>query len=640
MMMKFLLATAVLVLSTPSLVYGDLNMAFVLLGPTGDNALRPNGVWQGLYESWAGGVFDSTTVQVHPTMNTPHTDESLMASVMESLSPLYADLQNHQGWECKAPNGDCDPTTFYTTLATGNVNIQDKDVYGRDPFQQTETMIAAMEPYPKISMYLSIPPYAFGDWATAASKNFGVDRLWVAAEKPFGNDLESAQELYTDITATAGLPESHLLLIDHWLSFFMVPRLPLFASSVLFECLEGMEASTWGSASVGKIVITEHEVRGLEGRGGFFDGVGQVRDLDQSHLLQVLGNMVIDPSTDPGDIDAAKLAVFEELTVRTCNHGQYAGWLYEQDLGYHPTFADATLSTMYLTMGSETKWNETQFVITTGKLMDTTLYTVDLYQQGGPGIITLDIGAEEVGVAGIKVSNWPLQGSTDQCTVTVPAPGFDTTGTLTMTSESENETTMLVSYDTEALYFPTPYSVMVSHMIDEDYTSGFVTWLECQESWRVITAGNVGICMDPPAGAVMVYQPPSCCGNTPPEVCYTDKSVQDLYDVQFACTPDNDVTWQCLNFYQDKCGLAWDPPECADYVPPNAQDACTTTSPPAPYVTESPTPMPVTPPTPDPTPSPTTKSMKSKSGSSKKHGKGKRNRNKNRNNNRGSGSAD
>merc|ERR1712194_884360 len=109
-----------------------------------------------------------------------------------------------------------------------------------------------------------------------------------------------------------------------------------------------------------------------------------------------------------------------------------------------------------------------------------------------------------------------MGGSTDQCTVTVPAPGFDTTGTLTMTSESENEKTMLVSYDTEALYFPTPYSVMVSHMIDEDYTSGFVTWLECQESWRVITAGNVGICMDPPAGAVMVYQPPSCCGNTPP----------------------------------------------------------------------------------------------------------------------------
>lgn len=142
---------------------------------------------------------------------------------------------------------------------------------------------------------------------------------------------------------------------------------------------------------------------------------------------------------------------------------------------------------------------------------------------------------------------------------------------------------------------------------------------------------QLGICMDPPAGAVMVYQPPSCCGNTPPEVCYTDKSVQDLYDVKFACHPDNDVRWHCLNFYQAKCKQAWDPPECADYVPPNAQDACTTTSPPAPYRTESPTSY-APEPTPAPTPSPTTKSMKSNSSSSKKTGKGKRNRNKNRNN--------
>merc|ERR1712238_552235 len=166
-------------------------------------------------------------------------------------------------------------------------------------------------------------------------------------------------------------------------------------------------------------------------------------------------------------------------------------------------------------------------------------------------------------------------------------------------------------------------------------------------------AGNEGICMDPPAGAVLVYQPPSCCGNTPPEVCYTDKSVQDWYDVHFACTEAHGVLWKCINLYQDKCGLPWDPPDCADYVPPNSEDACTTTSPPnpAPYgpipttfppvppiptllPAASPSPAPTTP-TPEPitatpeptTPSPTTKSMKSKSSKSKKKtGKGKRNR--------------
>jgi glucose-6-phosphate 1-dehydrogenase len=42
----------------------------------------------------------------------------------------------------------------------------------------------------------------------------------------------------------------------------------------------------WSGKGFSKIVVTEHETRGLEGRGGFFDKVGQVRDMVQSHLLQ------------------------------------------------------------------------------------------------------------------------------------------------------------------------------------------------------------------------------------------------------------------------------------------------------------------------------------------------------------------
>merc|ERR1740130_1728509 len=67
--------------------------------------------------------------------------------------------------------------------------------------------------------------------------------------------------------------------------------------------------------------------------------------------------------------------------------------------------------------------------------------------------------------------------------------------------------------------------------------------------------------------------PPSTCGNTPPKVCYTDDTVQDLYDVKYACTPDNDVEWKCLNFYQDKCGLQWNPPECDDWSPPTSDSS-------------------------------------------------------------------
>mmetsp|Transcript_880 Transcript_880/g.951 ORF Transcript_880/g.951 Transcript_880/m.951 type:complete len:770 (-) Transcript_880:181-2490(-) len=533
--------------------------AFVLLGPTGDNSLRPNGVWEGVYESWCGGVFDSSTVAVHPTMNTPHTEEELKDSVMATLSPLYASLKANTGWECKQPDGDCDPETFYDDVVTGNINIHD----GRDANAQAATMIPAMKDYEHISVYLSVPPYTFGDWATATATNWGSERVVVAAEKPFGVSTEDANDLYGQIVADGVLKEDHLLLVDHWLSFFMVTNLPAF-QTVVTECM-GVE---WNSKSFSKIVITEHETRGLDGRGSFFDNVGQVRDLIQSHLLQVTALLLVTPD-DNGS--KAKLEVLEDVSVRTCSHGQYDGFLLEPKLGYHKNFADATFSTMYLDMNMD-KWNETNLEITTGKSMGTTLYTIEMYQAGGPGLLTIDIGAEEVGVADIKVADWPLENG--ECSFKAPMPGLEKEDEVDMTSSVSDEGTgVIVEYDTDSLYFPKPYAVMVTRMLSKDHGSGFVTFPEVNQSWEVITAGSPSICNDPPGAATLVYQPPSSCGNTPPKVCYTDDTVQDLYDVKYACTPDNNVEWKCLNFYQDKCGLDWNPPECDDWSPPTSDSS-------------------------------------------------------------------
>jgi len=533
--------------------------AFVLLGPTGDNSLRPNGVWEGVYESWCGGVFDSSTVAVHPTMNTPHTEEELEESVMATLNPLYASLKANTGWECKQPDDDCDPKTFYDDVVTGNINIHD----GRDANAQAASMIPAMKDYEHISVYLSVPPYTFGDWATATATNWGSDRVVVAAEKPFGVSTEDANDLYGQIVADGVLKEDHLLLVDHWLSFFMVTNLPAF-QTVVTECM-GVE---WNSKSFSKIVITEHETRGLDGRGSFFDNVGQVRDLIQSHLLQVTALLLVTPD-DNGS--KAKLEVLEDLSVRTCSHGQYDGFLLEPKLGYHKNFADATFSTMYLDMNMD-KWNETNLEITTGKSMGTTLYTIAMYQAGGPGLLTIDIGAEEVGVADIKVADWPLENG--ECSFKAPMPGLEKEDEVDMTSSVSDEGTgVIVEYDMDSLYFPKPYAVMVTRMLSKDHGSGFVTFPEVNQSWEVITAGSPSICNDPPGTATLVYQPPSSCGNTPPKVCYTDDTVQDLYDVKYACTPDNNVEWKCLNFYQDKCGLDWNPPECADWSPPTSDSS-------------------------------------------------------------------
>lgn len=270
--------------------------------------------------------------------------------------------------------------------------------------------------------------------------------------------------------------------------------------------------------------------------------------MHQSHLFQTLALAQISPDQSPRS--EAKLEIFDNLVVKSCEHGQYNGWLFEDGLSYHPEFADATYSTMNLD-SSMSAWAQTEIVMTTGKLMGMMLYTIDMYQAGGPGRVTVDIGAESVGVADIKVSNWPL---VDSSRFEVPKPGFTEGETITIEpSVSSDGNGYIVSYDPKAMYFPKPYAIMIGRMIEGNYGAAFVTYPEVHQSWIVVTAGDDSLCLDPKPEDVLVYNPPDSCGNTPPEVCYTGETVHDLYDVTFACTEENDVNYKDIDFYQAKC---------------------------------------------------------------------------------------
>jgi len=510
--------------------------AFVLLGPTGDNALRPNGVFQGLYESWTAGVYNSNTVGIHPTMNTPHTVEELHGDFINSVTPLYEELQTKTMWECKQV--DCSPETMWQDIE-GNINIWD----GRDANAQAQDMIPALEGYDIINVYLSIPPYAYADWAEAAATNWGSERTILAAEKPFGTSTEDAEQLYEGIVAL--IPEDNLKIVDHWLSFLMVKNLPKFQGFLKSK----LGCEDW-SKCFDKVEVIEHETRGLEGRGSFFDGVGQVRDLMQSHMLQTLSLSLID--CNRSDRSQAKLEILNQLSVKDngCTHGQYDGWLFEPGLSYHADFADATYSTMRLKMLSE-EWKNTEAVLTSGKKMGMDLYSIKMYQAGGPGVLTIDYGAEEVGLADISVSKWPLQ---DSNSFEAPKPGFDDDSTFTATpSVSAEGYGYILNYDTEELYIPQPYAIMLSRMFEADYGTAFVTYPETHQSWIVVTAGDDSECLDPPGDRVNVYNPPGDCGNVAPKVCYNGLTVQYYYDNTFSCTDAHDEEFADVDLYKDKC---------------------------------------------------------------------------------------
>merc|ERR1712151_780376 len=116
---------------------------------------------------------------------------------------------------------------------------------------------------------------------------------------------------------------------------------------------------SWSTNDIGRIVVTEYEQRGFGGRGAFIDGLGQVRDMIQSHLLQVLALSVIDADADR---DQAKLEFLNSLTLENCELKQFEGLLRSKRLKFHGDFADSTFCKVAV-KSSMNQWKNTELVM-------------------------------------------------------------------------------------------------------------------------------------------------------------------------------------------------------------------------------------------------------------------------------------
>ena len=128
--------------------------------------------------------------------------------------------------------------------------------------------------------YFAIPPNVFAETGAAISKACmspnGFSRMIV--EKPFGRDLESCNEILNSLGEH--FDESNLYRIDHYLGKEMVQNLMVMRFGNIW--MENM----WNRNHVQCIMLTFKEPFGTEGRGGYFDQYGIIRDIIQNHLLQ------------------------------------------------------------------------------------------------------------------------------------------------------------------------------------------------------------------------------------------------------------------------------------------------------------------------------------------------------------------
>ncbi|KAL1518598.1 hypothetical protein AB1Y20_002886 [Prymnesium parvum] len=227
--------------------------------------------------------------------------------------------------------------------------------------------------------FLSVPPAVFGTVAEMISQHARAERgafTRLMIEKPFGRDLQTFHEL-NQLTARH-FEETQLFRIDHYLGKEVLLNISTlrWANSV-FEPL-------WTREHIHSVQITFKENLGTEGRGGYFDGVGIVRDVIQNHLLQAFMFLAMDaPQTMcASDIVEMKVALLRSVKCVELQHtflGQFAagngekGYLDDETTpagSRCPTFAACVLSV------DNERWRGVPFLLTAGKGLDERLCEV------------------------------------------------------------------------------------------------------------------------------------------------------------------------------------------------------------------------------------------------------------------------
>lgn len=229
------------------------------------------------------------------------------------------------------------------------------------------------------AFYLSIPPGLFPtvleNLQTSGLATSGNPDSWrrVVIEKPFGHDLQSAQELNRIVDQV--FPAGSVFRIDHYLGKETVQNILAvrFANS-MFEPL-------WNSNYVDNVQITMAEDIGIAGRAGYYDGIGAARDVIQNHLLQLLALTAMEEplSFNADDVRTEKEKVLravrapEDIPAHTAR-GQYsAGWQggipvkgYLEEEGIPPDSTTETFAAMRFTIENR-RWGGVPFYLRAGK---------------------------------------------------------------------------------------------------------------------------------------------------------------------------------------------------------------------------------------------------------------------------------
>ncbi|MDN6595804.1 MAG: glucose-6-phosphate dehydrogenase, partial [Lacticaseibacillus paracasei] len=241
--------------------------------------------------------------------------------------------------------------------------------------------------------YFAMPPSTFGAICQGlGASGLNKDPSRIVMEKPLGTDLESSRAINNQVAEF--FDESQVYRIDHYLGKETVLNL------LALRFANSLFANNWDNSMIDSVQITVAEEVGIEGRWGYFDKAGQMRDMIQNHLLQILTMIAMSPPADLSTdrIRDEKVKVLRSL--RRINHsnvrdttvrGQYtAGFVqgkkvpgYLEEEGANKTSNTETFVSIRVDIDNW-RWAGVPFYLRTGKRLPSKCSEVVIYFKNPP----------------------------------------------------------------------------------------------------------------------------------------------------------------------------------------------------------------------------------------------------------------
>ena len=245
-----------------------------------------------------------------------------------------------------------------------------------------------------IIYYLATPPSLYGSICKHLHDANCVNSVSrIVLEKPIGDDLESSRSV--NDTVGQYFTERNIYRIDHYLGKETVQNL------LALRFANRMINSQWDNSCIDHVQITVAETVGIEGRWSYYDKVGQLRDMVQNHLLQLLCMVAMEPpnALQADEIRAEKVKLLRALSPITADNvvaqavrGQYAaGWVAgEPVVGYmeeEGSESDSSSNETYVAlkvMIDNWRWAGVPFYLRTGKRLQEKVTQVVITYKDNP----------------------------------------------------------------------------------------------------------------------------------------------------------------------------------------------------------------------------------------------------------------